>query len=80
MSQGEVYIVDYDLPSDYRRKRFYRRIRRWWWNRGQDPPKMSTASVVITRDETLAWFVYRAARAVGGEAHVYRATQLDTEP
>ena len=80
LSQKKVYIVDYDLPADFRRKRFYRRVRRYLKERWLDPTEWSTQSVVITKSESFAWFIYRAARKVGGTAHVYEGRQLDTEP
>jgi len=74
-----TYIVDYDLPTDSRRKRFYRRIRRYLRERWLDPTEWSTMSVVTTEDRDFAMFVWRAARAVGGIAHVYEARCIDPE-
>jgi len=74
------YIVEYDLPSDNRRKRFYRAVRRYLRSRDLDEVWWSTQSVVFTKFEDFAWEVYRQARKVGGVAHVYEARRLDTEP
>jgi len=77
VSHLNSYIVEYDLPSDSRRKRFYRRIRRYLRDRWMDPMKWSTGSVVITEDRDFAMFVWKAARAVGGTAHIYEARCID---
>ena len=74
------YVVEYDLPADYRRKRFYRAIRRYLRSGLAEETGWSTQSVVFTGDEAFAWEVYRQARKVGGVAHVYEARRLDTEP
>ena len=74
------YLVEYDLPADSRRLRFYRRINRYREDRGLDPTGWSTQSVVITESEAFAWELYRQARAVGGVAHVYEAKRLDVDP
>lgn len=80
MSHPKVYIVDYDLPADSRRKRFYRRIQRYFRLNYMDPTGWSTASVVVTESRDFAWYVWREARSVGGEAHIYEGVQLDTDP
>jgi len=80
VSQVKVYIVEYDLPADSRRKKFYRRIRRYFHLRGTDPVGWSTGSVVVTESRGFAWYVYKEARNVGGTAHIYEGHQLDTEP
>jgi len=72
-----MYVVEYDLPADNRRKRFYRRIRRYLRDRGIEEFEWSTGSVVFTKSENFAWEVYHAARAVGGVSHVYEARRLD---
>ena len=74
-----TFITEYDLPSDNRRKRFYRRIRRYLRERWMDPMKWSTGSVVVTEDRDFAMFVWKAARAVGGVAHIYEARCIDPE-
>lgn len=74
------YLVHYDLPADSRRKRFYRRVKRYLKMRWLDPMKWSTGSVVVTPDRDFAMFVWKAARAVGGVAHVYEATCIDPAP
>ena len=76
----KTYIVEYDLPADSRRKRFYRRIRRYLELRHQDDVGWSTGSVVVTQDSKFAFYVYREARAVGGVAHIYEATCIDPDP
>ena len=79
MGHLNIFIVDYDLPTDSRRKRFYRRVRRYLENRWMDPTEWSTQSVVITEDRDFAMFVWRAARAVGGLAHIYEGRNIDPE-
>ena len=74
------YIVEYDLPADNRRKRFYRAIKRYLESQGIEGTGFSTQSVVFTESENFAWEVYRQARKVGGVAHVYEARRLDTDP
>lgn len=80
MSQVKEYVVDYDLPADHRRKRFYRRIRRYLRERWLEEVGWSTWSVVFTKDRDFAFYVWREARAVGGTAHIYEATRIDPEP
>jgi hypothetical protein len=75
-----TYVVDYDLPADFRRKRFYRAIARYLSLHQLEETSWSTGSVVWTDNEDFAWTVYRQARAVGGTAHVYEARRLDDEP
>ena len=75
-----TYVVEYDLPSDNRRKRFYRAVRRYLSFYEDLPAGWSTQSVVFTRDKNFAWHVYREARKVGGTSHIYEAKRLDTEP
>lgn len=73
------YIVEYDLPADYRRKRFYRAIRRYLKALDLKETGWSTQSVVFTDNESFAWTLYREARKAAGVAHVYEARRLDTE-
>jgi hypothetical protein len=80
VSRSATYVVDYDLPADFRRKRFYRAIRRYLSLNQLEETEWSTGSVVFSESETFAWEVYRQARAVGGTAHVYEARRLDDEP
>jgi len=80
VSQVKDYIVEYDLPADSRRKRFYRRIQRYLRRNYMDEVGWSTGSVVVTKDRAFAWYVWREARAVGGVSHIYEARRLDTEP
>jgi len=80
VSRSATYVVDYDLPADFRRKRFYRAIARYLSLHSLEETSWSTGSVVWTDDEDFAWEVYRQARAVGGTAHVYEARRLDDEP
>ena len=75
-----TYIVDYDLPADSRRKRFYRAVQRYLRERMIEDTGWSTQSVVITKSEDFAWYVYHTARIVDGTAHIYEARRLDTEP
>ena len=74
------YIVEYDLPADSRRLRFYRAIKRYLELHGHKGTGWSTQSVVFTESENFAWEVYRQARKVGGVAHVYEAKRLDVDP
>jgi len=80
VSRLTSYLVEYDLPRDNRRKRFYRAMKGYLSLHGFDETGWSTMSVVFTKSESLAWFVYNQARAVGGTSHVYEARRLDTEP
>lgn len=75
-----TYIVDYDLPADHRRKRFYRAVHRYLRERMIEDTGWSTQSVVITKSEDFAWYVYHSARIVGGVAHVYEARLLKEQP
>lgn len=74
------YVVDYDLPSDSRRFRFYRSIKRYLRLYYMDEVGWSTGSVVFTDNRKFAFYVYREARAVGGRAHVYEAVKLTDDP
>lgn len=80
MSHLNRFVVEYDLPSDSRRKRFYRRIRRYLRTHWRDEVGWSTGSVVFTEDRDFAMYVWREARAVGGVAHVYEAKRIDPLP
>lgn len=80
VSRPTTYVVDYDLPADSRRKRFYRAVRRYLVEHELPDTAWSTWSCVFTEDPDFAWFVYRQARKVGGTAHVYEARRLDEEP
>jgi hypothetical protein len=80
VSRLTTYVVDYDLPADFRRKRFYRAIRRYLSLHQLEETEWSTGSVVFSESEKFAWEVYRQARAVGGTVHVYEARRLDDEP
>ena len=79
VSRPMTYVVDYDLPSDYRRKRFYRAIGRCLSLNELAETEWSTGSVVWTDNEDFTWEVYEEARAVGGVAHVYEAKRLDED-
>ena len=79
MSFLRGYVVEYDLPSDSRRKRFYRRIKAYLRRKWKDEVGWSTGSVVWTEDRDFAMYVWREARAVGGVAHVYEALRIDPE-
>lgn len=72
----EIFICDYDLPADNRRKKFYRAIRRYLREHNLPETGWSTWSVVFTESEDLAWYVYEQALKVGGRAHVWRAERL----
>ena len=74
-----TYIVEYDLPTDSRRRRFYRAIKRYLRENYMEETGWSTQSVVFTDSEKFAWTVYREARKAAGVAHIYEARRLDTE-
>ena len=79
VSRPATYVVDYDLPSDFRRKRFYRAVQTYMRKHYRAETGWSTWSVVFTDSAEVAWEVYRQARGVGGVAHVYEARRLDDE-
>lgn len=71
-----IFIVDYDLPANNTRRRFYRRIKRWLKANGTlETADWSTQSVVITTDREFAEFVYEEASHLG-HANLYRAVKL----
>jgi len=76
VSRFERWLVDYDLPADSRRKRFYRAIARYLADHHLEETGWSTGSVVWTDSEGFAWTVYREARKVGGVAHIWRAERV----
>ena len=75
-----TFIIEYDLPSDSRRKRFYRAVRRYLEAHELNGSGWSTASVVVTKNERFAWFVHNKALGTGGTSHIYEGRQLDDEP
>ncbi len=79
VSRLATYVVDYDLPTDFRRKRFYRAISRYLASMGLEDTGWSTGSVVFSGSEEFAWKVYEEARKTGGKAHVWRAERIDEE-
>lgn len=80
MSQVRRFIVEYDLPVDSRRRRFYRALHKYREERGLEDKSWSTQSVVNTQDASFAWEVHRQALKIGGRSHIYSAVQLDSEP
>jgi len=71
-----VFIVDYDLPANNSRRRFYRRIQRYLKKHGTgETAHWSTQSVVITIDRSFAEFVYQEASQLG-QAHLYKAEKI----
>jgi len=80
VSQVRRFIVEYDLPTDSRRRRFYRALHKYREERGLEDKSWSTQSVVNTVDVKFAWEVHRQALKVGGTSHIYEARQLDREP
>lgn len=77
MGQGEeTYIVDYDLPDDNRRRRFYRSMIRYRRDHVMEKTGKSSQSVIITQDEKYAYYVHGEALAVGGKASIWRATRV----
>ena len=77
MGHKATYVVDYDLPADHRRKRFYRAVSKYLALHGHEETGWSTFSVVFTPDREFTWFIYREALRVGGRANVYEARRLD---
>jgi len=73
----KTYVVDYDLPADHRRKRFYRAVKKFLIQHQAEETGWSTYSVVFTPDREFAWFIYHEALKVGGRANVYEARRLD---
>jgi len=74
-----AWVVDYDLPADSRRKRFYRAVSRYLAEHSLPETGWSTWSVTFTRDEDFARFLVGAARAVGGTAHLWWAERVEEE-
>ena len=71
-----VWIVDYDLPQNSSRRRFYRRIQAWLRDHaGAGQTDWSTQSVVITDSKEFAEFVYAQASQLG-HAHMYKAEKI----
>ena len=71
-----IWIVDYDIPSSSTvRSKFYRYIHRHARARGILNMR-STRSVIITRDEIFARFVYEKAIELDGKAHLYLAKRI----
>ena len=79
VTRPSMFVTEYDLPTDHRRKRFYRSIKRYLKENSLEQVGWSTGSVVFSHNEDFVWFVYREARKVGGVSHVYRAERLDEE-
>jgi hypothetical protein len=71
---NKLYIVDYDIPVSPARCRvqFYRDLEKL-----NIQKQYSTLSVIRTEEEYLAKAVYLLVVAHGGNAHVYRATEID---
>lgn len=71
-----VWIVDYDLPANSSRRRFYRRIQAWLRDHvGAAETDWSTQSVVKTDSREFAEFVYTEASQLG-HAHLYEAKEI----
>lgn len=68
--------MDYDLPADHRRKRFYRRVHKYRKERYLEHTGFSSQSVVFTADREFAEFIYAQARRVGGTSSMWRATPI----
>jgi len=79
-SRVKTYLVEYDLPSDGRRKRFYRALKRRRILYDMPETGWSTGSVVKTQDRSYAFFIWREALAVGGKANVYDVTLISETP
>lgn len=74
------YVVEYDLPVDSRRLRFYRGIKRYLRDHFMEETGWSTQSVVFTENVDFAKYVFMMARKVGGTSHIYEARRIDDEP
>ncbi len=67
----EIYVIDYDLPQDKRRRQFYRHLKRilkdCHWKR-------SSQSVILVDDHTVAFDILQLARAYNAScASMYKA-------
>lgn len=73
-AEGNVWVVDYDLrAADKNRYRFYRALNKLKKQLGLHG-KLSTQSVIVTRNEELAWQIYNLARQYAPEekdVHIY---------
>lgn len=69
------FIVDYDLPVDGRRGRFYRALKKLLAEY-EALGDYSTESVFVTDDYNLAKQVHLLAMAVGGKSRLYLAFQI----
>lgn len=76
MGQAAIYIVDYDLPADNRRKRFYRAVHKYRKERNLKKTGFSSQSVIFTQDLDFAEFIYSMARRVGGTSSMWRAALI----
>lgn len=73
---ASVFIVDYDLPQNSSRRRFYRRIQAWLRDHNVvEGTDWSTQSVVVTEDQAFAEFVYAEASQLG-KVHMYKAEKV----
>ena len=73
MISGQVWIVDYDLPSNPTRIRvaFYRAVRKALKDLGIEHWEFSTASVVVVDDEAIARTIHIIAKQYG-KSNLYR--------
>lgn len=73
----KVFIVDWDLPTEpaWKRVYFYKKLRKLRAKHGLEGA-MSTQSVLVVKDEQLAWDVHRLAKDYG-KSNIYRAEKLN---
>jgi hypothetical protein len=73
------FIVDYDLDTSNSRRSFYRHIKSWLKAHGfrGTVAKWSSQSVIITKDEEFAGYVFEQA-GMFGHANLYKAQLLET--
>jgi len=76
VGQRKTYVVDYDLPADNRRKRFYRAVHKYRRERNLSETGFSSQSVIFTPDREFAEFIYSKARNVGGTSSMWTATLI----
>ena len=74
---GVVWIVDWDIPLTKNRFRFYRALRKLKKELGLHDP-MSTKSVLVTKDEELAFRVFNLALMFTAKVHIYEAREVGT--
>jgi len=76
LEKETVFIVDWDLPVGPMRFGFYRALKRLRRDLGLHG-RMSTMSVLITKDQDLATAVYHLARRFSTRVHLYRGREVE---